>query len=311
MNLPNKINLTVHPIGLTCAILVLVSIIGLAIINKNLANRMTVRLIAAIAFADLLTHVGEFYSASHIGLTNGTPLCTAVSVFRSFSRSFYCFTNLAICFHLYRSLVLMKRTTWKVELYTWIATVIMVVIFTLIYYALGVFSGKTRRSCNPGADSKTMNTIYFLVVGILDLITIAVGIFTTIMGHRNLNKWIDVYSTTISERGEHVDKLIQDRRKMASRSFLYPLATCITLPFEALLLILNSFGIMVLGISIPKTITVGLSGFLTLLAFTIDPATHIAFKSAYNQVSNRSSNSKDIGNQYGFSSNDIQLNEAK
>jgi hypothetical protein len=307
MSLPNKINLTIHPIGMTCAILVLVSIIGLTLINKNLANRMTVRLIAAIAFADLLTHVGEFYSASNIGLPNGTPLCTAVSVFRSFSRTFYCFTNLAICFHLYRSLVLMKKSTWKVEIYTWTVTVIMVVVFTLIYYALGVFSGKARRSCNPGADSKTMNTIYFLVVGILDLITIAVGIFTTIMGHRNLNKWIDVYSNTISERGEHIDKLTQDRRKMASRSFLYPLSTCITLIFEALLLILNAFGIMILEISIPKTITVGLSGFLTALAFSIDPATHIAFKSAYYQIKNRKLDKKADYEQYGFSNNDINL----
>ncbi|KXN74337.1 hypothetical protein CONCODRAFT_2541 [Conidiobolus coronatus NRRL 28638] len=291
MNLPNKINLTIHPIGMTCAILVLVSIIGLTLINRNLANRMTVRLIAAIALADLLTHVGEFYSASNITLPNGTPLCTAVSVFRSFSRTFYCFTNLAICFHLYRTLVLMKKTTWKVEVYTWIVTAVMVVVFTLIYYALGVFSGKARKSaCNPGADSKTMNTIYFLFVGILDLITIAVGIFTTVMGHRNLNK---------------------TAKKMASRSFLYPLSTCITLIFEALLLILNAFGIMILEISIPKTITVGLSGFLTLLAFTIDPATHIAFKSAFYQVKNGNTNTKDIGNQYGFNSNDIQLNDAK
>jgi hypothetical protein len=310
MNLPNKLNLTFHPIGLVCSILVLLSIITLAIINKQLANRMTVRLIAAIAFADLLTHTGEIYSAVNIGLPRGTPLCTAVSIFRSFSRTFYCFTNMAICFHLYRGLVLLKKSTLRYEIYTWIVTLAMVILFTCVYYSLGVFTGKLGRpACNPGADSKTMNRIYFLFVGFIDLITILVGIFTTIVGRRSLNKWINSYADNRTRRLDDQNKFKRDRRKMATRSFLYPLATCITLPFEALLLILNSFGIMVLQISIPKTITVGLSGLLTGLAFALDPAAHKAFYSAYTQIREKRKESKPFKDDITNYADDIPLSE--
>jgi hypothetical protein len=285
---------------------VLTSIASLAIINKQLANRMTVRLIAAIAFADLLTHVGEIYSAINIGLPSGTPLCTAVSIFRSFSRTFYCFTNLAICFHLYRGLVLLKKSTLKYEVYTWIATLAMVILFTSVYYFLGVFTGKLRKSaCNPGADNKTMNRVYFLFVGVIDFITIIVGIFTTIVGHQSLNKWINSYADNCTRRLDDQNKFKRERRKMAIRSFLYPLATCITLPFEALLLILNSFGIMILQISIPKTITVGLSG----LAFAFDPAAHKAFYSAYGQIKEKRHKCKLFKNDINNYTDNIPLSE--
>ncbi|KXN74336.1 hypothetical protein CONCODRAFT_2540 [Conidiobolus coronatus NRRL 28638] len=271
---------------------------------------MTVRLIAAIAFADLLTHVGEIYSAVNIGLPNGTPHCTAVSIFRSFSRTFYCFTNIAICFHLYRGLVLLKKSTWKYEVYTWIVTLAMVILFTSVYYSLGIFTGKLRKSaCNPGADNKTMNRIYFLFVGIIDLITILVGIFTTIVGRQSLNKWINSYADNRNRRLDDQNKFKSDRKKMASRSFLYPLATCVTLPFEALLLILNSFGIMVLQISIPKTITVGLSGLLTGLAFAFDPASHKAFYSAYTQIREKMNGCKPFKDDMTNYADNIPLSE--
>ncbi|KXN74338.1 hypothetical protein CONCODRAFT_2542 [Conidiobolus coronatus NRRL 28638] len=312
MNLASWLNFVFQPIGMAGAILVLLSILTLAFINSQLANRMTVRLIAAIAFADLFTHAGEYYAASNVDLALGTPSCTAVSVFRSFSRTFYCFTNFAICYHLYRSLVQLKKSTWKFEVYVWIATIAMTLIFIGIYAGLGVFSGTTRRSgCNPSSDSKVLNTVYFILTGLIDLTVVAVGVFTTIKGRQNLNKWINAYSATLTESGDHQEQLIKDRRKMASRSFLYPLSTCITLPLEGFFLILNGFGIYALGLAIPKVITVGLSGFFTALAFAIDPATHQSFKSAYYQIKYNNSDKKIHDGDFSSNSRDINLNAAQ
>jgi hypothetical protein len=312
MNINSLLNVILQPVGLVSSTLVLLSIIILAIINKQLANRMTVRLIAAIALADMLSHIAEIYASSTNNLPLGTTECAINCAFRSFSRNFYCFTNMAICFHLYRSLVLMKKSTWKFEACTYIITVAMTFIFTIIYWSFGAFTGvKKKVGCNPGSDDKTLNTVYLLMAGFVDLLTIVVGVYTTIAGHRNLNKWINVYSATITEHGEHQDELLKYRKKMAQRSFLYPLSTCITLPFEAIFLILFGCGLFVFELGIPKAITLGLSGLLTGIAFVIDPATHQAIKSVYHKYMNKNGDTKNHYDKYLTNSNDISLNTAQ
>jgi hypothetical protein len=149
------------------------------------------------------------------------------------------------------------------------------------------------------------------MVGFTDLITALIGIFTTIVSHRNLNKYINVFSATLTEQGQNHDLIIKERRKMAVRSFLYPLATCITLPFEALFLILYGFGYFIIQLGYPKAITLGLSGTLTGIAFAIDPATHSAFKSAYYQFKNRNHPKKELDDCNFKDFNDIPLNIAK
>jgi hypothetical protein len=116
------LNTVLHPIGMACASLVITSIIGLGIINKKLANRITVCLIATIAFTDLLAHIGEYVSITNANLIEGSAACTVLNGFRLFARAFYCFTNIAICFHLYRGLVLLKKSTWKFEVIAYIVT---------------------------------------------------------------------------------------------------------------------------------------------------------------------------------------------
>ncbi|KXN73704.1 hypothetical protein CONCODRAFT_3260 [Conidiobolus coronatus NRRL 28638] len=188
----------------------------------------------------------------------------------------------------------------------------MTIVFTIVYWSFGAFTGVLKKvGCNPGSDDKTLNTVYLLMAGFVDLITIIVGVYTSIAGHRNLNKWVNVYSATIVEHGEHQDELLKYRKKMAQRSFLYPLSTCITLPFEAIFLILFGCGLFVFELGIPKAITLGLSGLLTGIAFVIDPATHIAFKSAYNQFMNKNNDMKNSYDRYLTTSNDIALNVAQ
>ncbi|KXN73720.1 hypothetical protein CONCODRAFT_3280 [Conidiobolus coronatus NRRL 28638] len=293
MNTTTWIGVILHPIGIASALLVLLSIIGLTAIDKKLSNRMTVRLIAAIALADLLSHTAELYAAWRGGLKLSSNLCHAVNGFRLFGRTFYAFTNLAICFHLYRSLVQIKKSTWKFESITWIVTSVMTAIFTLIYWGLGAFSGVERKvGCNPGADDLTLNSVFYAIAGLVDLATIVSGIFITISGHRNLNKWINVYSATLTPSANNHEQLIKDRRKLAIRSFLYPLSTSITLPFECIFLFLNAGNLFVFQLTIPMAITIGISGLLTGLAFTVDPATHTSFKSAYYQLMSRNTGKK-------------------
>ncbi|KXN73719.1 hypothetical protein CONCODRAFT_3279 [Conidiobolus coronatus NRRL 28638] len=285
MNITTRIGVILHPIGIFCSVLVLLSIIFLTVINRELANRITVRLIAAIAFADLLSHTAELYAAWSGGLSLHSNLCHVVNGIRLFGRTFYAFTNLAICFHLYRSLVLLKKSTWKSEIYTWVATIIMVTIFTAIYGFLGAYTGVKRKvGCNPGADDKVLNGVFYFLAGTVDLITIIVGLFITIVGHRSLNKWINTYAEARSNQGMDQVQFKRDRKKMAERSFLYPLSTCITLPAEAIFLFLNAFGIYIFELSIVMAATIGISGFLTCLAFSADPAAHKSFTSAYYQI---------------------------
>ncbi|KXN73710.1 hypothetical protein CONCODRAFT_3269 [Conidiobolus coronatus NRRL 28638] len=276
------LNLIFQPIGLIASTIVLFSIIGLYIINKESTNRMTVRLIAAIAFSDILAHIGEIYASVNRSIPLGTTHCAVVSGLRASSKTFYCFTNMAICFHLYRSLVLLKKSTWMFEFITWIVTIAMVIIFTVIYWAFGAFSGvKNKVGCNPGSDNYTLNKIFLLTMGFINLITILVGIYTTIVGHRSLSKWINTYATSRSLTGEDKELFKKERKKLAERSFLYPLSTCITLPVETAFLILYGFGSFNQKLGTPKAITLGLSGLLTGIAFAIDPATHKAFSSAW------------------------------
>jgi hypothetical protein len=288
-----QIGIILHPIGIASSLLVLLSIIGFAVIDKKLASRMTVRLIAAIALADLLSHIGEFYSAWNGGLDLHSSLCHSVIGFRLFARTFYAFTNLAIGFHLYRSLVQIKKSTWKFEIITWAVVAVMTAVFTLIYWGLGAFSGVNgKRACSPGADNLTLNSVFYSIVGLVDLATIISGIFITITGHRNLNKWINAYSATLTPGANNNEQLIKDRRKMASRSFLYPLSACITLPFECIFLFLNAGNIYISVLTILMALTIGISGLLTGIAFAIDPATKISFKSAYNTLKYRNSDKK-------------------
>ncbi|KXN73731.1 hypothetical protein CONCODRAFT_3291 [Conidiobolus coronatus NRRL 28638] len=302
MDLPNRIYLVLNPIGMACASLVLLSIITLALIDRQLANRMTVRLIAVIAFTDLLAHVGEFYAVENYDLQAGTSLCTFVNGFRLFSRTFYCFTNIAICFHLYRGLVLLKRSSWKFELYTWIATLAMVTIFTLIYWGLGAFTGVVaRKRCTPGIDNYTLNIVFTVIQATVNMVTVIIGVFTTIVGHRSLNKWINTYANSRSYTGDDQNRFKSDRKKMAERSFLYPLSTLITLPFEAIFLYLTASGIYVFNLVTLMALSTGLSGVLTAIAFAIDPAAHKAFKSAYNKLTDKSRSHKTIND--GMSEN--------
>jgi hypothetical protein len=161
----------------------------------------------------------------------------------------------------------------------------MVIIFTVLYGLLGAYTGvKHKIGCNPGADDKTLNTVFYLIAGSVDLITILSCLFTTIVGHRSLNKWINTYAEARSNQGIDQAKFKRDRKKMAERDFLYPLSTCITLPFEAAFLYLNAFGIFVFQLGIGMAFTVGISGLLAFIAFCVDPAAHNSITSAYRLI---------------------------
>jgi hypothetical protein len=309
MDLNDLINLFVQPIGLFCAALVLTFIIAHGIVNKKITSSLTIRLIAAIAFADILAHIGEIYASANEWLTPGTYHCTLVNGFRIFSRTFYCFTNIAICFHLYRTLVLFKKSTWRSELFIWIFTVFMVIAFTVMYGCFGAYSGKEHKYvCIPGADDPTLNKAYRLMLGLTDLVTAIIGITTTVACHRNLNKYINVFSATLAEQGDNQELLVMERKKMAFRTFLYPLAAFITLPIEGIFLIVAAFDVFLLQLTIAKNLTLGISGLLTGIAFAIDPSTSLAFRADYYHFKNRNNPKKDLDDYQLNNPNDIPLN---
>ncbi|KXN73716.1 hypothetical protein CONCODRAFT_3276 [Conidiobolus coronatus NRRL 28638] len=286
MSLPVILNQAINPIGMACATAVLLSIIVLAAINKHLANRMTVRLIAIIAFTDLLSHAGEFIAVTNGGLVIGSTSCSVVNGFRLFARTFYCFTNIAICLHLYRAIVLLKKPTWKFEVCCLVLTLGMVLVVFIIYWSLGALRGQVGKNCNPGVDSKTYHMAFLMIQAFINLITTLICIVSTVICRYYLANWINKYSSNHSDPGQSQDQdeFKKARKKMATRSFLYPLSTCITLPFEAIFLIFNACGIMVIELAALMATTTGLAGVLTAVAFSLDPAAHKAFASAYSQL---------------------------
>ncbi|KXN74340.1 hypothetical protein CONCODRAFT_2545 [Conidiobolus coronatus NRRL 28638] len=291
MNLTTIINVSLNPVGMACSIFVLTSILVMLCINKKTANRMTVRLIAAIALGDLMIHVGEYYSATHGGVERASPLCIRVNAFRLFSRNFYCFTNIAICVHLYRSLVQLKKSTWRYEIFSWIFMLTLTIIFTMIYYFMGAFTGLSHPAgCNPGAATQIMDAIFSSIQAFVNLSTIIACITTTVIGHRSLSKWINNYANSHNFDGKNKSQFIKERRKMAERSFLYPLSTILTLPFETIFLILIACGKFVPQLTIPMAVFSSISGLLTGIAFAIDPAVHSALREAYCNIRGEKNN---------------------
>jgi hypothetical protein len=270
----------VLPIGMFGASFVLGSILIIGVIDFKLVNRLTIRLIAAIAFADLLNHIGGYLSITQArGMWNN--MCYALAGFQMFTRTFYNLTNLAICFHLYRSLVLLKKSSLKFELMIWIGMWAVIIPLMLLYYFLGVFTGTIQKAgCNPGSRNPLYNKIFSAIAGTFCLITIIACLVTTIIGRRSLTRWINSYANSRLRQSNDIENFRKQRRKMAERSFLYPLATLITLPCEVIFNYFNLFGRREPTVIIAMTITGGLSGLLTAIAFLVDPASSKAFESA-------------------------------
>jgi hypothetical protein len=171
----------------------------------------------------------------------------------------------------------------------------MAVIFAIIYWSMSAFNGDIARgSCVPGTDNVTLNKFLTLMSGAIDLLTALIGIFTTIFGRRSLNNWIIVYAESRTYNGEDPDKFKRNRKRMAERAFLYPLATCITLPIEAVFLIFSGLDRFIMILAILKNVTLGIAGLLTGIAFAVDPATHKAFGEAYLQITTNCINRKHI-----------------
>jgi hypothetical protein len=182
----------------------------------------------------------------------------------------------------------MKKSTWAYELAIWICMFIFIVPLMIGYYFLGAFQGASNKGgCNPGSKDPTNNKIFSFIAGFIILITILSGILVTIFGHKNINRYAQAYIDNGEYKEENKDELKKQLKKMAQLSFLYPLATCITLPCEMLFNFFNLAGIREVRLITGMTITGGLSGLFTFIAFAIDPIVWKAFKSAFKTIKQR------------------------
>jgi hypothetical protein len=108
-------------------------------------------------------------------------------------------------------------------------------------------------------------------MGIIYLSTCILGLFITLTIHFNLNKYINIFSSTFTEQGDNQELLAMQRRKMAIRSFLYSLSACVTLTFQPILHIFVTFGTFIIQLTIAKNIALRLSELLTGTTFAINP----------------------------------------
>jgi hypothetical protein len=284
----------VLPIGMACACVVLVSIIVLGFIDRRLINRLSIRLIFALALADLLNHIGGYLSITQ-AQDMWTSTCYGLAGFQMFTRTFYNFTNLAICFNLFRSLILMKKSTWAYELAIWIGMFIFIVPLMVGYYFLGAFTGTFQKAgCNPGSKDKTNDKVFSFLAGFICLITILSGILVTYFGHKNMNRYAQAYVDNGDYKEEDKEALKKQLRKMAQLSFLYPLATCITLPAEMIYNFMKLAGYRNTNAIIAMTVLGGLSGLFTFIAFILDPAVWRSAEVAYKRIRYRNSGKSSI-----------------
>lgn len=262
----------VHPIGMAFSILVLVIIMLLGIVDYRLINRMTLRLIASIVIANLITHAAEYFPY-RISYDLDSDLCRGLAAFRMFSRTFYCFTNLAISFHLYKRVVLLEESKWKSELTTWVIIFLAITPFMLLYYFIGAFNDTVNRgSCVPGCSNPVFDKVFHFVVSILNIVTMLVAIYVTFAGFRSLNHWTTYYATYQVDEEAEKQRFQHDKTKMAQRSFLYPLSTIIVLLVESVFYFVYGCGLMINELVAPMIATSGLAGTITAIVFFLDPA---------------------------------------
>jgi hypothetical protein len=270
-------------IGLGCSVILILALIVIAIVEFKSVNRVTIRLVAGLAFADFLAHINSILV---IGTKQyvGTSYCAGLAAISTICRHLYAFTNIAISYHLYRAIVQLKKPSFKAELAIWIAIILIIGVLSIVYHFLGVFNGTiNKKSCNPGANNPTITKVVFGLIGLFNFIAIGSGIFVTVVAHRYLEKWIENYfdrkSTDINRQ-----QLKEEKLKATKRSFLYPLSSFITLTAEVILcawMVLDDPPYTMFYIN---SIMTGFKGILTLIAFSMDQAVWNSAKTTYEKL---------------------------
>ncbi|KXN64836.1 hypothetical protein CONCODRAFT_13834 [Conidiobolus coronatus NRRL 28638] len=266
----------------------------MAIVDLKSVSRVTIRLVAGLAIADFLTHISTILAVGtkeYLGL----PYCEFLAAIVTLDRHLYAFTNIAICYHLYRAIILLKKPSFKSELTAWIVLVTIIAVIMIIYHFLGVFTGtKNKVSCNPGANNPAITKAVFGLIGLFDLAAIISGVFVTVVGHKRLGAWIETFSNKEFLDPKDQEEFKASKRKETQRSFLYPLTALITLSPEVVLCFWMVVDNPPVGIFAVNSIMMGFKGIFTLATFLIDPTTQIALKYTYSRLTNKKSNNIDM-----------------
>jgi hypothetical protein len=240
--------------------------------------------VAGIAISDVITHTSAILTIGS-GKYIGTPYCEALAAFATLDRFLYAFTNIAICYHLFRAIVQLKKPSFKIELAVWIMIVVIVIILMVILHFLGAFSGTIgKRACNAGADNPIVTKAIYGITAVLNFITIVSGVFVTIVCHYYLTKWIETYSDSKFSNSSDQSQFKEAKKKATKRSFLYPLSALVTLSTEVVLCTWMIFAMPPLAIYTVNSIMLGFKGILTLLTFSLDQAVWSSVKSTYSKI---------------------------
>ncbi|KXN74104.1 hypothetical protein CONCODRAFT_14990 [Conidiobolus coronatus NRRL 28638] len=277
-----------HPIGMACASLVLVTLLALIIYDRSLVNRVTLRLIGMVAVADIFTHTKDFLIKNH---RENDGLCTFISAFTYFSTYLYCFTNIAVTYNFQRTFIQGINTTFRFEILTWIAVLTVSLGITIIFWLLGTFGFDPIQKKCVGI---TTNWVFYFrgnFQWVLCGFTVAYCTIVTLLIHFKLREYVSNYMNqknfnTINE-ARHRKEITQ----LIQRGLLYPLSPIITQPpmiaYMVYYLFYNNSTEFIqwwLGIGY------GLSGVLTAIAFFIDITLLKALNSIYRRIKYKDQN---------------------
>jgi hypothetical protein len=145
---------------------------------------------------------------------------------------------------------------------------------------LEVFSGVEKIECRPSSD----NFLYFQIeeglIGLLSIGTLFTSFVTYIVSKRQFVRSITAYAESYIDDEIERDRFLVKRSRMLDRSFLYPLGTLITLPAPIALSVMDLIDSYTYPIYIALAISQGMSGILTFIAFSLDPAVWSSLKLA-------------------------------
>lgn len=277
-----------HSIGLLSASLVILTLIAFSIVDASLLNKLTIRIMIPLAFADFIVSLSELLGLGSGNLL-GTWNCQAISGLRYFGRLLYSFTNIGMCFNLYRCIIKLKQPKLKLEIINWLITLTIITIAMAVFGSLGSFSDiEGKKSCRPGTSNRIVFQIEEGIVGGLAMITVITCLTVYFTSRSQFNKSITLWAKFNIRSNSEKERFIKKRRKMLERSFLYPLATVVTLPATIALSIMDITGVYYDGIYIALSLTQSLSGISTLFAFLLDPNVIEGLRTIYHSFRNSS-----------------------
>lgn len=276
-----------HPIGLASCIIILCVLFAMLIVDYKLVHRTTTRYVVGVTVANLLATATDYAATDNPGLA-GSLSCQVLIIARAFTYFFQPLVNLSMTNHLYRTHINHHLTTPIYEIIAWALMIFLIGIFMIIMYCIGLFNlYKYSKVCNPTSNSLEVNRLLAGILLFINLMCMIYALSCFIFGTISLNRRRHTARYSFEADKREIHGYTIKMRLIAKRLFYYPLVTVVSLCGQCCIFGMILSGHFVEDLFPLKSVTIGLSGLLTLIVFCRDPTTKITLKIFIYEVKNR------------------------